>query len=515
MAWQTRVAAGFQRPGRISCDSTVLTALFESPFKHAMSQPLRQTMKQVSILLTIIAALVCPAAAEEKPNIVFIFVDNLGYGDIGCYGSQLHRTPNLDRMAAEGMRLTSFYSASGVCTPSRAALMTGCYPRRVNMHVSGRGTAVLTVMDTKGLHPAEITIAKLLKGSGYTTACIGKWHLGDQPPFLPTRHGFDHYLGIPYSDDMTPNPNRPHWPPLPLMREEKVIEAPVDRDHLTKRYTEEAVRFISENRDRPFFLYLPHAMPGSTARPFASPAFQGRSKNGPYGDSVEELDWSTGEILDALKKLSLDEKTLVVWTSDNGAVRRNPPQGGSGPLKGWGYDTSEGAMRMPCVVRWPGKVPAGKVCDELCAMMDWLPTFAKLAGGEAPKDRIIDGHDIRPLLFGEPGAKSAYDDAGFYYFMMDQLQAVRAGPWKLYLPLQEKRVGLGGKTESFRAALYDVRHDLGETKEVSAERPEIVARLTALADRAREDLGDSGREGRNQRPAGHVDNPEPRVLPKP
>jgi arylsulfatase A-like enzyme len=451
-------------------------------------------------------------AAEIKSNIIFIYVDNLGYGDLGCYGSKLHRTPHVDRMAAEGMRLTSFYSASGVCTPSRAALMTGCYPRRVNMHVSGSGSPVLKVMDTKGLNPSEVTIAKLLKGCGYTTMCIGKWHLGCQAPFLPTRHGFDQFFGIPYSDDMTPSKNNPNWPPLPLMRQEKVIEAPVDRDYLTKRYTEEAIRFITEHKTRPFFLYLPHAMPGSTARPFASPAFQGKSKNGPYGDSVEELDWSTGEILAALKKLGLDEKTLVVWTSDNGAVRRNPSQGSNAPLKGWGYDTSEGAMRMPCVVRWPGKVPADKVCDELCAMMDWLPTFAKLAGGDPPKDRIIDGHDIRPLLFAEPGAKSRYDEVGFHYYMMDQLQAVRAGPWKLYLPLEKKLMGLRRNQEKFSAALYDVRHDLGETKEVSAEHPDVVARLTALADKARADLGDLGRDGKGQRPAGHFENPKPQTL---
>ncbi|MBM3889342.1 MAG: sulfatase [Verrucomicrobia bacterium] len=452
------------------------------------------------------------AAAERKPNFIFIFVDNLGYGDVSCYGSKLHRTPCLDRMAAEGTRFTSLYSCSGVCTPSRASLMTGCYPRRVNLHVSGSGSPVLKVMDTKGLHPNEITIAKALKGCGYTTMCIGKWHLGCQPPFLPTKHGFDFYLGIPYSDDMTPSKNNPHWPPLPLMRQEKVIEAPVDRDYLTKRYTEEAIRFITENKDHPFFLYMPQAMPGSTARPFASPAFQGKSRNGPYGDSLEELDWSAGEVLAALKKLGLDKNTLVVWTSDNGAVRRDPPQGSNAPLKGWAYDTSEAAMRMPCLMRWPGRIPAGRVRDELCSMMDFLPTFARLAGGEPPRDRIIDGHDIRPIIFGEPGAKSRYDEVGFFYYMMDQLQAVRAGQWKLYLPLAAKVINLRRKQENVPAQLYDVRNDIGETKEVSAEHPDVVARLTALADKAREDLGDLNRPGKNQRPAGHVDSPKPQVL---
>jgi arylsulfatase A-like enzyme len=299
------------------------------------------------------------------------------------------------------------------------------------------------------------------------------------------------------------------------MRQDKVIEAPVDRDYLTQRYTEEALGFIAENQDRPFFLYLPQAMPGSTARPFASPAFQGKSQNGPYGDSVEELDWSAGQILAALNRLGLDERTLVVWTSDNGACRHNPPQGCNAPLAGWAYDTSEGAMRMPCVARWPGKIPAGKVCDELCAMMDWLPTLAALAGGQPPQDRIIDGHDIRPLLFGEPGAKSCYDEVGFMYYMMDQLQAVRAGSWKLYLPLEKKLMSLRRNQQQVPAALYDVRADIGETEEVSAAHPDVVAHLTALAEKARVDLGDLGREGKNQRLAGHVDNPKPQLLVPP
>ncbi len=453
------------------------------------------------------------AANALRPNIVFILADNAGYGDLGCYGSKLHRTPNLDRMAREGLRLTSFYSASGVCSPSRAALMTGCYPRRVNMHVSGSGAPVLRPADSKGLHPTEITVAKLLAGRGYVTLCVGKWHLGDQPPFLPTRHGFDHFFGIPYSEDMVPSRQSPNLPPLPLMRDEQVIEAPVDRNLLTQRYTKEAIRFITANRTRPFFLYLAHAMPGSTARAFTSPAFKGRSQNGPYGDSIEELDWSAGEVLAALKRLGLDERTFVIWTSDNGAVRRNPPQGSNAPLKGWGYDTSEGAMRMPGLVRWPGHVPAGKVCDELCTMMDWLPTFAKLAGAEPPRDRIIDGGDIRPLLFGEAGATSRYDETGFFYYMMGQLQAVRAGPWKLYLPLEEKILNLQRQQQKSPVMLYDVRSDPGETKERSAEHPEVVARLTALADKARADLGDEGREGKNQRPAGQVAHPKPQRLP--
>lgn len=449
-----------------------------------------------------------------RPNVVLMLMDNLGYGDLACYGSKLHRTPNVDRLAVEGVRLTSYYSCSGVCTPSRASLLTGCYPRRVNLHVSDRGGAVLQPVARKGLHPDEVTIARMLKAAGYVTMCIGKWHLGDQPPFLPTRHGFDSFFGVPYSEDMTPGPNRPGWPDLPLMRGETVVEAPVDRDHLTRRYTEEAVRFIADNRERPFFLYLPHAMPGSTDTPFASPAFQGVSRNGRYGDSVEELDWSAGEIMATLQRLGLDRRTLVVWTSDNGAVCRHPPQGSNAPLRGWGYDTSEGSQRMPCLVRWPGHLPAGTVCDEVLTMMDWLPTLARLTDAALPAGRTLDGHDVMPVLQGRPDAVSPYDERGFFYYFMDQLQAVRSGPWKLYLPLTRKRSDLGGRFTESPALLFDVRHDLGEEREVSGAHPEVVRHLLALAETARTELGDLDREGRGQRPAGWVEVATARRLPE-
>ena len=449
-------------------------------------------------------------AADRPPNFVVIFCDNLGYGDVGCYGSKLHRTPHVDRLATEGLKLTDFYVASGVCTPSRAALMTGCYPRRVNLHVSDIGHAVLQPVSPKGLHPDEVTIAELLKKRGYATACVGKWHLGDQPPLLPTRQGFDLFFGVPYSDDMTPRDGKP-WPALPLMRGETVVEAPADRDTLTKRYTEESVKFIAANKDKPFFLYLPHAMPGSTREPFASGDFRGKSKNGAYGDSVEEIDWSTGEIMAALKDYGVDDNTLVVWTSDNGAPRRNPVQGTNAPLAGWGYSTAEGGMRVPCLVRWPGHVPAGRVSGELTTAMDLLPTFAHLAGAELPTDRVIDGKDITPILVGKPGAKSPHE--AFYYYQVEQLQAVRSGPWKLYLPLAGKR-GLGkGAAKPTPEMLFDVVADPGETTDRAAEHPAVVARLTALAEKARADLGDGDRVGSGQRPAGHVAPPTARVLP--
>lgn len=457
----------------------------------------------------------CALAGEPRPNIVIILCDNLGNGDVACFhpGTK-HRTPNLDRMAAEGRRFTSFYSASGVCTPSRAALLTGCYPRRVGLHISAIGHAVLQPVASRGINPQEETLAELLKHAGYVTTCIGKWHLGDQPEFLPTRHGFDSFFGIPYSEDMERREDL-GWPDLPLLRNEKVIEAPVDAQHLTRRLTEEAVNFIAANKVRPFFLYFPEAAPGSRKVCYPSPAFRGKSANGLYGDAIEELDWSAGQILNTLKRHGLDDRTIVLWTSDNGAVRRDPPQGSNAPYKGWGYSTTEGGQRMPCIVRWPSQVPAGTACDELCTMMDLLPTLTKLAGAPQPKLKI-DGYNIAPLLFGARGAKSRYDDIGFFYYQVTQLQAVRAGPWKLYLPLEDKRA-LGparqkGKPQPQPLALYDVRHDVSEEREVSAQHPEIVARLTAMAEKARAELGDGDRRGTGQREAGHVENPKPLLL---
>ena len=471
--------------------------------------------------LLVVPAAICVLAAsasgqspthdvqQRPPNFVLINCDNLGYGDVGCFGSTKHRTPHVDRMAAEGMRLTSFYSTSAVCTPSRAALMTGCYPRRVNMHVGFKERIVLMPVSPKGLHPDEVTIAELLKKRGYATTCIGKWHLGDQPEFLPTRQGFDEYFGIPYSDNMVGG-KRNGWPPLPLMRNEKVVEAPADRDTLTMRYTHEAVDFIKRNKDRPFFVYLPHAMPGSTKAPYASKAFQGRSANGRYGDSVEEIDWSTGEILSALKRLDLAKRTLVIWTSDNGAYQNwSKNEGSNLPLRGGLHDTTEGGFRMPCVAWWPGKIPAGATSDEVTTMMDLLPTFVQLAGGKLPTDRVIDGKDIWPILAGRKGAKSPHE--AFFYYYMTQLHAVRAGKWKLHLPLEQKLVR-PGRHRPGELALYDLQNDIGEKTNLANEHPEVVARLLKYAEKACEDLGDDGREGTGQRSAAFVGKPTARRL---
>ena len=442
---------------------------------------------------------------RTPPNFIVIFCDDLGYGDIGCFGSKKHRTPNIDRMAAEGMRFTSFYVTSGVCSPSRSSLMTGCYPRRVNMHQDHNNLCVLFPRGKKGLNPKEITIAEVLKQKDYATACVGKWHLGDQPEFLPTRQGFDYYYGIPYSNDMggRKGGNRP---PLPLLRNETVIEAPANQRTLTKRYTEEVVKFITANKDKPFFVYLPHTMPHLPI--FASKDFEGKSANGKFGDAVEEIDWSTGQILETLKQLGIDKNTLVVFTSDNGAARG--PGGSNGPLSGWKGSTMEGGMREPCVMRWPGKIPAGAACDELAITMDLLPTFAKLAGTNPPADRIIDGRDIGALMFGRKDAKSPHDV--FYYYQMDQLQAVRSGKWKLHLALKPKKRNWGKPIDESTLELYDLKADIAEKNNVADKHPNVVKRLGALAEKARIDLGDTGRPGANQRPAGMVVTPKPLTM---
>ena len=458
--------------------------------------------------IVVLALLLCAAATADAqpPNIVLIVCDNLGYGDVEPFNPAcLNRTPNLNRMADEGRRFTHFYVTSGVCTPSRSSIMTGAYPRRINMDVTdGR---VLRPVSPIGLHPNEITVANVLKQAGYTTAAIGKWHLGDQQPYLPTRRGFDSFFGLPYSDDMTAREGR-NWPDLPLLRDATVIEAPAERNLLTRRETEEAIRFIREHRDRPFFLYMPHNMPGSTRESFASEAFRGRSANGSWGDAVAELDWSAGQIMEVLRELELAANTLVIWTSDNGA----PPNGSNLPLGGDGYTTAEGGQRVPCIVWWPGRVPAGTTCDELTTTLDFMPTFAALAGTQPPVDRILDGFDVRPLLLGEPQAQSPY--VAFYYYEGNQLQAVRSGPWKLYLPL--KQWGNRSPNPAImpgQPLLFDVTTDPGETTDLAASHAQVVAQLAALADVARTDLGDGDMRGHNQRPHGHVQDPRPLLLP--
>lgn len=465
---------------------------------------------KVPNLISVLAfsGLTVMAQAAEKPNVIIVLIDDFGYGDLGCYGSTKHRTPHIDQMAREGIRLTDFYVGSSVSTPSRAALLTGCYPRRVSMHVNADpkplmsvGRQVLFPASHKGLNPSEVTIAELLKGQGYATACIGKWHLGDQLPFLPTRQGFDYYYGIPYSNDM----DRPYCP-LPLMEQEEVIVAPVNQDSLTIRYTNKTVEFIKAHKDTPFFIYLCHNM---THDPLAaSPAFKGKSKNGLYGDATEELDWSMGVLFETLKQCGLDENTLVIFTSDNGAQERFG--GTNRPLRGEKGTTYEGGFRVPCIMRWPARIPANQENDELVTSMDLLPTLASYCGYEVPKDRIIDGHDVTDILEGQSIASPT---EVFYYYQKQQLQAVRWRNWKYHLPLQERIKGPHlPDTEVGEARLYDLDSDLSETENVIDRYPEVVRQMNKLIEEVRSDMGDWGYEGRNQRPAGVIDEPFPRVM---
>jgi arylsulfatase A len=446
---------------------------------------------------------------KRYPNIILIFCDDLGYGDIGCFGSTKHRTPNIDKIALEGRRLTSFYVTSGVCTPSRASLLTGCYPRRVNMHEDSTQHWVLLPIAKKGLDTNEQTIAEILKIKNYSTACIGKWHLGDQPEFLPTEQGFDYYFGIPYSNDMGPNPSFPDQPPLPLLRNEKIIEAPADQNSITQRYTEETVKFINENKDKPFFLYLAHTMPHVPIH--VSEKFRGKSANGIYGDAVEEIDWSTGEILRALEKSKLDNETLIIFTSDNGAQRGIG--GSNSPFSGWKGSTLEGGMRVPCVLRWPDKIPAGTKSDVMCSTLDFLPTFAKLIDVDIPQNCIIDGENIWPLISFDSRNDSPHK--AFYYYFRRQLQAVRSGKWKLHLSLKVKQkkwdhVLVDGQEQEVK--LFNLEEDPQENKNVVSQYPDVVNQLLKLVEDARTDLGDNNRIGKNQRPAGMVKIPKPLVM---
>jgi arylsulfatase A-like enzyme len=463
---------------------------------------------------------------QRPPNLVVIFTDDQGYADVGSYGAQGFETPHLDRMAAEGMRFTDFHVAAAVCGASRAALMTGCYPQRLGI-LGAPGPN-----SNYGIDEAELLMPEMLKMRNYATAIYGKWHLGDHLRFRPTRHGFDDYFGLPYSNDMWPfHPTAgERYPKLPLIEGEEVIELNPDQTKLTTQYTERAVKFIEQHRDEPFFLYVPHNMPHVPLH--VSEKFRGKSQQGLYGDVIMEIDWSVGEILAAIKATGNDERTLVVFATDNGPWLSYGNHAGSAGIFREGKGTVwEGGQRVPCIMRWPGKIPAGKECDELCTSLDFLPTFAALAGIEVPADLprqkpptakagnspsatatesptektesprfrfAPDGHDIRPLMFGEAGAKSPYE--AFYYYWIGGLEAVRSGEWKLHFPHKYRSLtgqpGQDGRPGGYSVgttelALYNLHDDPSEKHNLVKEQPEVVSRLQQLGEAAREDLGDT------------------------
>ncbi|MEM6853203.1 MAG: sulfatase [Planctomycetota bacterium] len=426
-----------------------------------------------------------------KPNIILINCDDLGYGDLGAYGSIRNDTPHLDRLAREGKRFTDFYAGSPVCSASRASLMTGCYPPRVGIE------GVLFPGDDIGLDPQEQTLAKQLKRAGYATQIVGKWHCGDQPEFLPTRHGFDHYFGLPYSNDMGRQIGREDDPPLPLLRDETVAQKQPDQRGLTERYVHECTQFIEAHRDQPFFLYLAHMYVHVPI--FVPPQFLARSRNGGYGGAVACIDWSVGVILDTLDRLSLDDNTLVIFTSDNGSRARG--EGGSNdPMRGHKGQTWEGGQRVPCRMRWPGQITPDTTCEAVARQLDLYPTLSSLVGVDHPDPdaRPIDGVDLSDLVFDDEttGANNT-----MCYFWKNQLEAVRVGDWKLHFRKLDEPI----------SALYHLRDDAGEQHNRIDDHPDVAKRLSAFAQTIRQTLGDSatGHDGQQRRPPGRVEHPQP------
>jgi len=464
-------------------------------------------------------------AADRPPNVVIVFCDDLGYADVGCFGAEGYSTPNIDRLAKEGRRFTNFHVAQPVCSASRAALQTGCYPNRIGIH------GALGPDAKHGIADSETTLGELFRSKGYATAAVGKWHLGHHTQFLPTHHGYDEFLGLPYSNDMwpliadyiKPAPSVPKqkqgYPDLKMYENDRVIDEEItsdDQRQLTTRYTERAVSFIGRNKDKPFFLYLAHSMPHVPL--FVSDKFAGKSKRGLFGDVIMEIDWSVGQVMDALDKNGVAENTLVIFTSDNGPWLCFGDHAGSAkPLREGKGTCWEGGTREACVMRWPGRISGGGTCDDMLMTIDLFPTFAKLLGAELP-DHKIDGLDVSPILLGKPGAANPHE-AYFSYYHQNELHAVTTGDghWKLYLPhtyrtLAGKPGGKGGRSVPYLQVkitapeLYDLKSDISETTDVSAQHPDLVEKLLKQAELARTDLGDAltRRKGSGTREAGQL-----------
>ena len=435
------------------------------------------------------------AAPERSPNIVIIYIDDMGYADIGPFGAKGYSTPHLDRMAEEGTKFTSFYSAQAVCSASRASLMTGCYANRIGFY------GALGPHNKMGLAERETTIAELCKQKGYATAAFGKWHLGDAMQFLPLQHGFDEYFGLPYSNDMWSGPpHRRHDTPLPLIKQNSVVNpevGPAAQEMLTTWYTEHAVSFIRRNKEKPFFLYVPHTMVHVPL--YVSDKFRGKSGAGLFGDVVEELDWSVGQILAAIKEEGLDDNTLVMFCSDNGPwLSFGDHAGSAAPLREGKGTSWDGGVREPTLIRWPGHVPAGRTCDAPLMTIDMLPTIASLIGAKLPELKI-DGLDICEVITGK--SDTSPHDVLYFYYNKNSLEALRSGKWKLELPrtyrtMRGQPVGKEGKMGSYtnlkitRPQLYDLDADPGQQHDVADENPEVLKALLADADRMRAELGD-------------------------
>jgi arylsulfatase A len=468
------------------------------------------------LLLTLVVVLansLALGAEPSKPNFVVINIDDMGYADIEPFGSKLNRTPNLVKMAKEGRKLTSYYAAP-VCSPSRAALLTGCYPKRA-LPIPH----VLFPANNVGLSPAEITIAEILKDRGYATAIVGKWHLGDQPEFLPNKQGFDLHFGLPYSNDMGPGADgvktdlgkplpegKDNQPPLPLLRNGKVVKRvlPDDQQSLVEIYTQEAKSFITAHKAEPFFLYLPHNAVHFPIYP--GKKWAGNSPHGIYSDWIEEVDWSVGQILDTLREQGLAEKTMVIFTSDNGGT----PRAVNAPLRGHKGSTWEGGMRVPTIAWWPGKIPAGTESDAITGMFDILPTLTTLAGGTIPTDRKIDGVNIWPQLAGDANAPPAHEM--FYFYRGMKLEAVRQGDWKLHLAGNNNGAGKKKQQNDGKVKLFNLKKDIGESENVADAHPEIVAKLEALTMAMKDDLGLDG-QGPGSRELGKVPDGRPIIRP--
>ena len=446
-----------------------------------------------------------------KPNLVLINCDDLGYGDLGCYGSVKNDTPYLDRLAEGGVRYTDFYMASPVCSPSRGAMMTGCYPPRIGFG-DFHGEVVLFPGDDIGLNPEEISLAAILKNAGYKTMHVGKWHCGDQDEFLPINHGFDDYYGLPYSNDMATTEKNQKFPPLPLLYGNEVIQEQPDQRSLTERYTEKSIEFVRKNAGQPFFLYLAHM---HVHLPLYAPEhFVKKSRNGDYGACVMAIDWSTGAIVEALKKHGVYENTIIIFTSDNGS--RNDFGESNGRLRGGKRETWEGGQRVPFIVHWNGTIAPG-VSDQLLTSLDLYPSLAAITGATVPSDRIIDGIDLSDLILGKTRQSKREE---FFYYLCNTLEAARVGDWKLHVakPRTSRETSVTPKPsiddDVAVKELYNLREDPSESHNVYDAHPDIVADIRRRMERCREDIGDAftNTPGRNIRPIGHVENPKPLTV---